>query len=177
MCDAPHPSSARGVAAPIYLALGANLGDRAAALALAVQQLQAICGPLATSPIYETPPWGDTQQPAFLNLVARGSTGLDPLCLLQAVKRIERDLGRTPTRRWGPRVIDIDILAYADLVLDTPTLQIPHPRLHERGFVLFPLAKLAPAWRHPTLGQTAVELLASLPADETDGITLWRPTA
>jgi 2-amino-4-hydroxy-6-hydroxymethyldihydropteridine diphosphokinase len=123
--------------------------------------------------VYETPPWGDLDQPAFLNLVARSQTALGPAALLARCKEVEREVGRTATRRWGPRVVDVDILAYGDAVIDLPDLQVPHPRLHERGFVLVPLADLAPEWRHPLLGKTAVELLAELPPRETAGITRW----
>jgi 2-amino-4-hydroxy-6-hydroxymethyldihydropteridine diphosphokinase len=157
----------------VYLGLGANLGDRQAAIERALALLARVCGPLERSTIYETPPWGDPDQPPYLNLVVRGGTRLRPDELLQAAKEIERALGRRATRRWGPRVIDIDLLAYGDLVVQTPTLQVPHPRLHERGFVLVPLVELAPAWRHPVLHRTAAELLASLPPQETAGVTPW----
>jgi 2-amino-4-hydroxy-6-hydroxymethyldihydropteridine diphosphokinase len=161
-------------AVPVLLGLGANLGDRLANLDRALALLAEACGPFERSPVYETPPWGDLDQPAFLNLVARGHTTLDPQALLARCQEAERDVGRTTTRRWGPRVVDVDILAYGDAAVDLPGLQIPHPRLHERGFVLVPLADLAPDWRHPRLGKTAAELLAQLPPQETAGITRWQ---
>jgi 2-amino-4-hydroxy-6-hydroxymethyldihydropteridine diphosphokinase len=158
----------------VYLALGANLGDRAANLRRALDLLEPDCGPLASSPIFETPPWGDLDQPPFLNMVARGVTWLAPHALLARLKVVEREVGRRPTRRWGPRVVDVDVLTYGDAVVDDPELTIPHARLHERAFVLVPLAALDPGWRHPTLHRTAAGLLAALPAAERAGITRWK---
>ncbi len=160
--------------APVLLGLGANLGDRLANVERALALLQDACGPLERSPLYETPPWGDLDQPPFVNLVVRGQTTLAPEALLARCQVVEREVGRTATRHWGPRVVDVDILAYGVAVIDLPDLQIPHPRLHERGFVLVPLADLAPEWRHPLLGKTAAELLAELPPEETAGIRRWR---
>jgi 2-amino-4-hydroxy-6-hydroxymethyldihydropteridine diphosphokinase len=142
-----------------FLALGSNLGDRAANLQTAIARLSPAVTVLACSPIYETAPWGFTDQPAFLNQVVQGTTTLSPLELLHQIKSIETQLGRVPTVRYGPRTIDLDILFYENQVFDTPQLTIPHPRLHERAFVLVPLADLAPNWVHPVFDQTIAALL------------------
>jgi 2-amino-4-hydroxy-6-hydroxymethyldihydropteridine diphosphokinase len=146
----------------VYLALGTNLGDRLANLNAAIEVLPPAVRVTALSPVYETPPWGYSDQPDFLNQVVQGETEHSPLALLAALKQLEEALGRTPTFRNGPRVIDLDILFYDDLVLDTPHLAIPHPRLAERAFVLAPLADLAPDLRHPVLGKTVKELLQAV---------------
>ena len=154
----------------VYLALGSNIGDRRDNLRRAVTALAPEVRVVAQSPIYETPAWGYENQPAFLNMALEGETALPPESLLAYVKRLETELGRTPSFHWGPRLIDIDILFYDDLVLNAPDLAIPHPRLHERSFVLVPLNNLAPSLVHPVLGQTIAQLLASV---DTAGITRW----
>lgn len=143
----------------IYLALGTNLGDRLANLRAAIAALAPQARVLAESRIYETEPWGFSEQPAFLNMAVRAETDLAPADLLAFLKSLETDLGRTPTFRNGPRLIDIDILFYDDLILDIPPLVIPHPRLHERDFVLVPLADIAPDVIHPVLNQSIRALL------------------
>lgn len=120
----------------------------------------------AQSPIYETPPWGYLDQPSFLNQVIQGSTQLKPETLLKHLKQLEVQMGRAPTIRYGPRLIDIDILFYDDLILAGPELAIPHPHLHERAFVLVPLADVAPEFHHPVNGKTVRELLAQVDASQ-----------
>ena len=158
----------------IFLALGSNLGDRQANLGAAIAALDPGIRAVGASPVYETAPWGFTQQPSFLNQVLRAKTALSPRELLTHLQGIETLLGRTPTFRYGPRPIDLDILFYADWVLDTPELTLPHPRLHERAFVLAPLNDLAPDLRHPRLGQTVRQLLAGA---DTTGVRLYATEA
>jgi 2-amino-4-hydroxy-6-hydroxymethyldihydropteridine diphosphokinase len=150
----------------VYLGLGSNLGDRKANLGAAVQGLESVSRLLATSPIYETPPWGYMDQPDFLNQVIRVETDLSPSELLVYLKALETRLGRTATVRYGPRTIDIDVLFYDDLVLDEPGLTIPHPRIQGRAFVLVPLADLAPDMIHPLEGKTVSALLEQVDRSE-----------
>jgi 2-amino-4-hydroxy-6-hydroxymethyldihydropteridine diphosphokinase len=145
--------------ARVYLALGSNLGDRERHLRLARESLAPDVRVIRASTIYETPPWGVTEQPSFLNQVLLAESDLPPRALLHFLKERERALGRVPTFRYGPRVIDIDILFYDDILLESPDLVIPHPRIPERAFVLVPMAELAPEFRHPALGKTMQELL------------------
>lgn len=128
----------------VFLALGSNLGDRLVNIETARIELSTETMIKQLSSVYETPPWGFLSQPAFLNQVLEASTSLDPYELLKYVKEIEQKMGRTKTFRNGPRVIDIDILVYGNQSIDTPDLVIPHPRMLERGFVLVPLAEIAP---------------------------------
>jgi 2-amino-4-hydroxy-6-hydroxymethyldihydropteridine diphosphokinase len=130
----------------VYLGLGSNLGDRQRNLEQAVAALDATPGIRVTrvSSFHVTPPFGVEDQPDFLNAVVEATTDLDPPTLLAAVKEIETNLGRTPSYRWGPRLIDIDILLYDRLHWESPELTIPHPGLLERPFVTEPLAELAP---------------------------------
>jgi 2-amino-4-hydroxy-6-hydroxymethyldihydropteridine diphosphokinase len=134
-------------AARAYLAFGGNVGDSRAALDRAVTMLAETPGVTlaARSSDYRTPPWGVTDQAPFINLCVAIDTTLPPLNLLARVQEIERALGRDRTneRRWGPRTVDIDIIAYGDLSLEAPGLVLPHPRLFERAFVLMPLAEIA----------------------------------
>jgi 2-amino-4-hydroxy-6-hydroxymethyldihydropteridine diphosphokinase len=157
-------------ATPVFLALGTNLGKREANLALAHRELSALTNILKESSIYETPPWGVTDQPVFLNQVLAAETHLSPLELLAAVKDIETKMGRVPSERYGPRLIDIDILLYDDTILDTPTLTLPHPRMTERAFVLVPLLEIAPDLTSPVTGERLADVLAGL---DQSGISKW----
>ncbi len=153
--------------AVVYVAMGSNLGRRVATLGLAKDQLVAVGGLVLadSSPYYETEPESapsGLDQPHFINSVLRIQTDLTPSELLQRLQRIEQALGRQRGIRWGPRTIDLDVLLYDDIVMKEETLEIPHPRMHERRFVLEPLCDIAPEIRHPLLGKTARELLNGL---------------
>lgn len=157
----------------IYLGLGSNLGDRAANLRQARERLAVQVTEVRASAVYATAPAYVVDQPPFLNMALEGRTALPPAELLVFLKGVEQAMGRVPTRRYGPRLIDLDILLYADRVVQTPDLVIPHPLMAERAFVLLPLAEIAPALRHPTLGRTIADLAAPFVA--TPDVVRLRP--
>ena len=128
----------------VYIGMGSNLGFRRGHLADGLRGLRRLGSVTAVSDVIQTAPVGPQDQPPYLNLVAEMGTELAPLTLLLAVKRIERRVGRKPSYRWGPRALDIDLLLYGDVRMETPALTLPHPRIAEREFVLTPLAQIAP---------------------------------
>lgn len=142
----------------VYLALGANLGDRLANLKQAISSLTPQMEVKAKSQVYETPPWGFEDQPKFLNQVIKTNTYLDPEPLLKHLKRLEVALGRKESFPNGPRLIDMDILFFDELVVNKPSIVIPHPRLQERGFVLLPLMEIAPNLVHPVTHKSIREM-------------------
>lgn len=149
------------------IGLGSNLGERKHHLESAIEQIRQLSQTevLAVSRWHETEPVGGPPQGKFLNGAAKIETALSPESLAKELQQIERSLGRPPERiRWGPRVIDLDLLGYEDRVIQGDRLTVPHPRLQERPFVLLPLAEVAPEWRHPLLQKNAREMLADLPA-------------
>lgn len=143
------------MAALAYVGLGSNLGDRAALLEAAILRLR----PLRVSRVVETEPWGRADQPRFLNAVAEIDTDLEPQALLDTLLEVERDFGRVRAERWGPRAIDLDLLLYEDRVIRTERLDVPHPRLAERRFVLEGLAELCPDRTVPGAGRTVRQML------------------
>lgn len=150
----------------VYLGLGANLGECKRTLQKAVLALIRSGFELtAFSPLYRTAPWGKIGQPDYRNAVVEGRWNIAPDAMLEAVLKIEKALGRDRAKeeRWGPRTVDIDILAVDGQILDSPTLTLPHPRMAERRFVITPLAALAPHWIHPKTGLTASVMLLNCP--------------
>ena len=148
-----------------WIGLGSNLGDSHDVLRSALGALGALGEVVARSSIYRTAPvGGPVGQRDYLNAVVALRTPLSTRALLAALLRVEESLGRVREQRWGPRVIDLDLLSHGDENLDDPVATVPHPRLHHRAFVLAPLREVDPWWRHPVTGETAEELLARLDA-------------
>jgi 2-amino-4-hydroxy-6-hydroxymethyldihydropteridine diphosphokinase len=154
----------------VFLGLGSNIGDRRASLQKAVSGLQQLTDVKVVwcSSLYETEPWGRKDQPKFLNGVLEIETTLAPSSLFPQLKALERQIGRTPSERWGPREIDIDILLYDGLVHEDDQLTVPHPELPHRKFVLVPLQEIAPDLVHPVSGRTMEEL--ALSCDDTSRV-------
>ena len=148
--------------AEVFIALGSNLGDREANLREAQAAIASAVAILARSSVHETRPQYVVDQPPFLNMVLRGTTSLEPEALLSFLQNIEKNLGRKPSRRFGPRLIDLDILYHGDKISNDQHLVLPHPRIAERDFVLLPMAEIAPERRHPVTGKTTAEMLEAL---------------
>lgn len=156
----------------VYLALGSNLGDREKQLQEARKRLAAEVQIEQESPVYETDPWGYTDQDNFLNQVVYGLTELEPLELLMFLKNIERNMGRQDGIRYGPRVIDLDILLYSNLNAATDDLEIPHPRMTERAFVMIPLLDIAPDLIIPGVDRTVRDITGGL---DRSGVNKYEP--
>jgi 2-amino-4-hydroxy-6-hydroxymethyldihydropteridine diphosphokinase len=163
--NADDSATKRAAIHEVCLSLGSNLGDRDANLRAALRALAMYTRITLVSSVYETEPLIVEDQPHFHNIACAGSTALEPLALLHALKRIEAELGRVPGPRYGPRLIDIDILLFDDLILRTPELTIPHAALLERAFALVPLAEITPERRHPVAGHTLQELASGIDAE------------
>ncbi len=145
----------------VYIGIGSNLGSREHNCKTAIRHLiDNGIKVLKLSSMIETEPWGVKDQPKFINMAIQMETDLKPGELLLLLKKIERDIGRTPGKHWGPRVIDLDILLYDDLVIKTPDLEIPHPGIADRYFALKPLAEIAPELIHPVIKKSIKELLS-----------------
>lgn len=147
-----------------YIGLGSNLGDREAMIRIALDDLARLPATrvLRASSLYDTQPVGDEEQPNFLNAVAEIDSELTARQLLWNLLLIEKRLGRVRTHRWGPRTIDLDLLTYGHLVIDEPDLQVPHPAMAMRSFVLVPLLELDPLATHPVTGEPLIEMLQRL---------------
>ena len=156
----------------VYLLLGSNIGDREANLKRACELIRdEVSTDITQSHLYETAAWGKTDQAAFLNQAIMIQTDTEPLVLLTLLKNIEKKVGRVDTEKWGPRVIDIDILFYGSEVIQAPELQVPHPYLPVRRFALLPMSEIAGDLMHPVLKKTIEELLKLCP--DTSEVKLY----
>ena len=148
----------------VYLLTGSNIGDREQNLATAREWVNSECGKIInSSSLYETAAWGKTDQPAFLNQALEVHTSLNAQELIHVIFKIEKKMGRVRREKYGPRLIDIDILFFNDEIHKTPLLEIPHPEMQNRRFVLLPLAEIAPATIHPVFKKTVLQLLDECP--------------
>ena len=143
----------------VYVGIGSNLGEREQYVRQAVEHLESLGTRLRLSSLRETKPVGVPNQPDFINAVVEMDTTLSPIELFERLKFIEGEMGRQKREKWGPREIDLDLLIYGERIVREDHLQIPHPRMHERRFVLEPLRELNPAWIHPQLGLSVKDLL------------------
>jgi 2-amino-4-hydroxy-6-hydroxymethyldihydropteridine diphosphokinase len=151
----------------VYLSLGSNLGDRAENLQIAISRLAEFGSVVAVSSFYETEPVEVIAQPWFLNCAIKFETEKMPRQLISAILGLEQGMGRQRKQNKGPRTIDIDVLLFGSSIIEIPSLIVPHPRMHERRFVLEPLAEIAPDARHPVFKRTVRELRDALPAGQT----------
>ena len=150
----------------VFLGLGSNLGDRMANLERGLRILGERIRLVRVSSMYETEPWGFADQPAFLNCVVEGETSASPERVLQFLKEAEQKVGRRASFEWGPRVLDADLLFYGRRIVNLPHLQVPHPRIPQRAFVLVPLAEIAADFVHPGLGLTVERMVADVEGQE-----------
>ncbi len=155
----------------VFIALGSNIGDRMRALKEAIDLLPPDIMPASFSKVYETPPWGYEDQSSFLNQVIKTQTHLSPCEVLKRLKEIERELGRQPIFRYGPRLIDLDILFYDEMEYKSEKLTIPHPEIANRAFVLVPLMEIAPNYIHPVTHKKIIDMAAQI---ETGSIIEFR---
>lgn len=158
-----------------YIALGGNLGNVRASFDMACRRLASLPRSKISmrSHLYRTMPLGPADQPMYLNAMVALATQLDPFVLLEALFMIERDAGRVRARRWGPRTLDLDLVAFDQRVINTPELRVPHPAMHQRLFVLYPLCDLNPGWVHPLLQKRADEMLNELLQAGEEPLRAW----
>ncbi|MBI5212770.1 MAG: 2-amino-4-hydroxy-6-hydroxymethyldihydropteridine diphosphokinase [Nitrospirae bacterium] len=143
----------------VYIGIGSNIGNRRANCAKAIEELKSKGITVEKiSSMHETEPWGLKEQPKFINMAVEAETSMSPEELLSVLKCVEKNMGREDAVKWGPRIIDLDILFYDDVVINMEHLQIPHPLLHKRDFVLLPLSEIAPDKLHPVLKKTVIQL-------------------